>query len=279
MSTELKPLILREGEYLPDVGTQFPTNDPLTRLVPTKQVKEEVFDASYPFYDPSFSYRLQRFLAYLVVDGPVYLLNRLKFGIRFEGREVLRKYRKEFKGGIISVSNHCYKFDGVAISYALRHHLYIPMLSDLMTSSNGWALRHIGGIPLPDGSIGAQKRFNECFDILHSKRKWIHVFAEARSWHFYKPLRPFQKGAFTMAYKYNVPIVPMSISYRERTGIHKWFAPKEIPLVTVRIGEPVFPDLTQPRKAETERLLRETHARVCELGGILQNPWPAVWED
>lgn len=280
MATELKPLILREGEYLPDVGTVYPTDDPLTRLVPTKQVKELTFDASYPFLDESFAFKIKRNVGYFIVaDVALRLLNHVKFGLKVEGREVLRKYRKEFKGGMISVSNHCYNFDGVAIYHALRHRIWIPMLSDLITSSNGWLLRPFGGIPLPDGSLGAQKRFNEAFDTLHSKKAWIHIFAEARSWHYYKPLRPFQKGAFTMAYKYNVPILPISISYRERTGIYKLFGPKQIPLITVRLGEPIFPDTTQPRRAETDRLLKEAHARVCELGGIIQNPWPPVWEE
>lgn len=280
MAIELKPLILKEGEYLPNTGTEYPTDNPLTRLVPTKQVREEVFDASYPFFDESFSYKLRRNFAYIfVADFVLRLLHTFKYGIRFEGREVLKKYRKEFRNGIISVSNHCYSLDGVAIHYALKHRIWIPMLSDLMTSSNGWLLRPFGGIPLPDGSLGAQKRFNEAFDTIHEKKGWIHIFAEARSWHYYKPVRPFQKGAFTMAYKYNVPIVPISISYRERKGVYKLFGPKEIPLITVRMGEPIFPDITQPRRAETERLLRDTHAAICKLAGIVQNPWPSVWED
>lgn len=276
MIGELK---LRDGEYLPDVGTVYPTDDPLTRLVPTKQVKTETFDENYPFYDGSLSYKIQRAIVYLIAFGPVFLLNRLQYGLRIEGHDNIRAHRKDFKNGLISVSNHCYKFDGVAIAYALRHGLYIPMLSDLMTSSNWWLLRYLGGIPLANPAPSAQRKFNEAFDTIHEKKGWIHVFAEARSWHFYKPLRPFQKGAFTMAYKYDVPIVPISISYRERTGIYRLFGPKERPLITVRVGEPIFPDRTQPRRTEVDRLLRQTHKAVCDLGGIIENPWPAAYSD
>lgn len=82
-----------------------------------------------------------------------------------------------------------------------------------------------------------------------------------------------------MAYKYNVPILPVNISYRERTGIFRLFAGKEIPLLTLTIGEPVFPDRRRSRKEEVDRLLRESHTAICELADIEQNPWPAFWDE
>lgn len=82
-----------------------------------------------------------------------------------------------------------------------------------------------------------------------------------------------------MAYKYGVPLLPINISYRERKGIYKLFGKPEIPLLTVTIGEPVFPDKTKPRKTEVDRMLREAHARICSLGGIIENPWPAYIDE
>jgi 1-acyl-sn-glycerol-3-phosphate acyltransferase len=78
-----------------------------------------------------------------------------------------------------------------------------------------------------------------------------------------------------MAYRYNLPVIPMVLSYRPRTGIYKWFDKPEIPLVTLHVGEPLFPDLTRNVKEESHRLLLEAHAQMVRMAGIKHNPWPA----
>jgi len=275
-----RDLKVSPGVFIPDVGIDYPSDDCMVRLVPVTAKRQLTFDENYPYLDDSFSYRIQRFIAYtFFVFGPLWMVNLLKFGLKVNGRDVLRKYRKEFKKGIVSISNHCYRLDGMAISQALRHRLYIPMLQDLFTGPDAWKLTHFGGIPLSDGSFSATRKFNEAFDTLHARGKWIHIFPEARNWHYYKPLRSFRKGAFTMAYRWGAPILPISISYRQRKGIFLLFDKKEIPLITVNIGEPIFPDTAAPRKAEVDRLLRCTHRAICELGGITANTWPPFREN
>ena len=138
-------------------------------------------------------------------------------------------------------------------------------------------LRIVGGIPIPaaEAGLSAMKAFNAAFDAYDKEGYWFHIFPEAKRWDWYKPLRPFQKGAFTMAYKYNKPIIPFAITYRERTGLWRLFGPKDEPLTQVVIGAPIYPDATKPRAVETERLLKETHATICRLAGIEHNTWPS----
>lgn len=278
VKTNYGKLKLRDGEYLPDTGAEYPIDNPFASLVPSVQLREVKFDDSYPYLDRSFSFKLQNLLAYFLVFGPYYLINRLVYGVRFEGRNILRKYRKEFETGIVSVANHCYRWDGMAIAEALGHRLWIPMLKTHFTGKDAWNLRYFGGIPVPE-DFGGLRKFNEAFDTLNSEGAWIHVFAESRNWHFYKPVRPFKKGAFTMAYKYNVPILPIAIAYRERKGFYRLTGKKELPLITVRIGEPIFPDRSKPRKEEVADLLAKTHSAICELAGITENPWPAEFNE
>lgn len=271
---------LVEGEYVPETGIDYPTDDPLARLMPNKIVREYKNDENYPFIDDSFGYRLKSTLAYAIVANfLIRIILRVKFGLKIEGREILKNHKEELKGGIITVANHCFPFDAVCIYLALGRRLRIPMLPDLFAGSNWWLLTHFGGVPLADGSLSATKKFNEAFDEFNRRGEVVHIFAEARSWPFYKPLRPFQKGAFTMAYKWGCPVVPMSLSYRPRTGLYKLFGNEKTPLITLRIGEPIFPDKTAPRKDEVDRLLHQTHASICALAGIIKNPWPAVWND
>lgn len=134
-------------------------------------------------------------------------------------------------------------------------------------------MRYLGGVPVPETHSG-MRPFAEAFDEYHRRKDWLHFFPESCSWKFYAPIRPFKKGAFSMAYKYAIPVIPMVISYRPRTGIHRLFDKKEIPLVTLHVGTPLFPDVTKNVKEESHRLLTEAHAQMVSMAGILQNPWP-----
>ena len=131
----------------------------------------------------------------------------------------------------------------------------------------------MGGIPIPEDNYEALKKFNAAFDTFHERGWWFHIFPEAARWDCYKPLRPFSKGAFSMAYKYNMPLIPCAINFRPRTGIYRLFASKDTPLITVEIGEPVFPDTTKPRRDEVQRLLHEARERMLRLMGITRNTW------
>ena len=267
------------GEYVPDMGMDYPEDDPYARLVPVHKVRDVKFDESYPFHESGFKFGIQRFAAYVIIWIPVYLINKFRYGMKVKGRGVLIRNFRSFRKGIVSVSNHCYRYDGAAVAHALMHRLWIPMLADHFEGESWWFLKYFGGIPLPDGSLSATKKFNESFDLHHAAKGWVHVFPEARSWLFYKPLRPWRKGAFSMAYKWNAPVLPVALSFRPRTGIYKLFEKPEVPLVTVNIGDPIFPDQSVPRKVEVDRLMHEAFTQVCRLGGIEVNSWPVVWNE
>lgn len=271
-----REMVLAPGEYVPDVGLDYPTDDPLFRMLPVTPVRSYKNDSSYRFLNDSVAFKIKRHLTYLLVDFPLRIELALKYGLKFEGREHLKMNKEKLRNGFVTVSNHIFPLDALCVRHAIGRRLWIPMLPDLFTSKNWWLLTHVGGVPLADGSLSAIKKFNEAFDMFHKRRKVVHVFAEARSWPFYKPLRPFQKGAFTMAYKWGCPVVPISLSYRPRTGIYKLFGKPEIPLITARIGEPIIPDVSVPRKVEVERLCISAHESICKLGGIIKNPWPAI---
>ncbi len=117
-------------------------------------------------------------------------------------------------------------------------------------------------------------KFNDAFDELHKKKKWIHVFPEGSCWLYYQPLRPFKKGAFSFSYRYGIPVIPMAFSYRKPTGIFALYK-KRFPLITLHIGEPIMPDMTLSRKESIQRLRKECHEKIIAMAGITDNPFPA----
>jgi 1-acyl-sn-glycerol-3-phosphate acyltransferase len=152
------------------------------------------------------------------------------------------------------------------------------MFAPNFRTKDGIFMQMVGGVPIPeaDSGLSAMKEFNAAFDAYNERGYWFHIFPEAKRWDWYKPLRPFQKGAFTMAYRYNKPILPCAVTFRERKGIWRLLGPKDEPLTQVVIGAPIYPDTTKPRAAETERLLNETHKTICRLAGIKHNTWPSA---
>lgn len=280
---KMKNFQVEQDVYIPDMGLTYDEHDPYVRM--HKPVYDRVckVDEHYPFVDNSLKYRFLNWSMYQVVlKFAERIFLHLNAGLRYEGRANLRKYKKELKGGYISIANHMHPHDAECVLLAIRskHTTRIPMFQKNFETKDQFWLKVVGGVPIPPAEEGlsAMKKFNEAFDEFHRRGYSIHIFPEMSKWPYYAALRPFQKGAFTMAYKYGMPILPCAIRYRERTGIYKLFGKKEVPLVTVVIGEPVLPDKSQPRKQDVDRMLIESHEKMCRMMGITVNPWPAMPE-
>ena len=264
-STETEP-------YVPDMGITYPS-DPDAHMYEVKKIHELVLDENYPFLDKSFKSRFMSGLIYLGIIVIVFPLLIFKFGLKIEGRKHLRKNKKLLKSGAITVSNHVLRWDFLCILKAVRYRrLYFPAWKENLYGKDSYLIRHTGGIPVPS-DIHVIKKFNEAFDELHAKRKWFHVFPESSNWGYYQPIRPFKKGTFTMAYRYNMPMIPLAFSYRKRTGLFKLFG-KNAPLINLRIGEPIFPDMNLGRKEAVIKLRAECHKAIVSLAGIKNNPYP-----
>ena len=284
MNLQYEQLRVKEGEYIPQPAMDYPQDNPFARTLFPKYTKQLAIDDKYPYLNDSVGYKFNLYLGYYVI---LHLLLRIKLrvqmGLRIRGREVLKKHKEGLKNGAITIANHVYRLDCPCVLIAVNrtHNTRIPMFAPNFRTKDGYFMGIAGGIPIPEAEAGmsAMKKFNEAFDEFHRRAWWFHIFPEACRWDMYKPLRPFQKGAFTMSYKYNKPLLPCVITYRERKGIFRLFGPKELPLLTVTIGEPIYPDTTQARKTEVERLRNVAHAQMQQMAGITHNPWPAAWEN
>lgn len=268
--------VVEDGVYVPAPKDDFSGDDPFKKMAQVRgHVRDINFDGDYPYLDKSLRFRIHRYVYYRVLLLIVFVLNKLFYDVRIEGRENIRKNKKMLRDGAMTVCNHIGRWDMISVLQAIRYQrVWIPMYRLPFMGKDGYLMRLVGGIPVPEDLQGL-RRFNEAFDELHEQKQWIHIFPESCSWKFYAPIRPFKIGAFNMAYKYNMPIIPTAISFRERKGIRKLFR-KDEPLVTIRIGEPIMPDRSRPRREEANRLRQETHQAMLKLAGIVENPWPAA---
>lgn len=274
-----KAMEVAPGTYVPEMSTPYPEDDPYQHLVPVEKVCSLTFDENYPYLDDSPQFKKERFKCYTLAYTWCRLMNPIRYGLRIHGRSILRRYRRELSGGAITICNHAYRWDLVSVLHAIRwQKLWVPVYGENLMTKDQWYIKHIGGIPVPD-SMAAMKKFNEAFDELHRRRQWFHVFPEECRWDYYKPIRPFRKGAFSMSYKYGMPILPCCLTYRPRTGLYRLFGDQSKPLLDITIGEPIFPDTKAPRKTEVDRLRAVAHARLEQMAGITKNPWPVAPDD
>lgn len=273
-----KDHIVKPGVFVPDMGIPYP-DEPHERVLFPPQIRDVKVDENYPFLMKSFREKLFHYLIYAGIFTIVFPLHWLRYGLKIKGRQNLRRNRKMFKNGAITVANHVYRWDFLAVVQAVatlgRRRIWFPALADNLNTKDALLVRSAGGIPVPrGGGMGVVRRFNEAFDVLASKKKWIHVFPEECRWNWYEPIRPFQLGAFTLAHRYNMPVIPMAISFRPLKGWRKLLFRE--PLVTISVGEPIVPNKEEKRKADTARMCGEAHSQICEMAGIIQNGWNAM---
>ena len=266
---------VKEGVYVPEPVADFSGDNPFMRMAPIRgELKDIAFDGTYTYLDKSLKFKIVHALTYFFAWIVAFPVNRIRFGLKIVGREKIRRNRKLIAGGVMTVCNHVHRWDMICVLQAMRfRQAWIPMYSEPFRGKDGGIMKAVGGIAIPD-NLGGLRKFNEAFDELRARNKWIHVFPESCSWKFYAPLRPFKLGTFNMACKYNLPVIPLMITFRPRTGWRKMFGKGE-PLVTIHVGDPIVPDPAVPNKEDAVRVRELAHKSMLEMAGIVSNPWPA----
>lgn len=276
MNQKVREHIVEDGVFIPDVGIEYPSQPDEPYLHPEK-IRDVDVEHNFPFIDKSFKARVRNAVVTGGIYSIVWLVSKILYGLKIEGRKNITRNKAMLKNGAMTVCNHVHRWDFCFILEAVRKgREWFPANAANLETKDDWYILGAGGIPIPK-TIGALRGFYGAFDSLVQKKKWIHVFPESCRWDWYEPVRPFKIGAFKMAVKYNYPIVPLAISYCRRTGWRKLFC-KKLPLVTIRIGEPIPVENTGGlSKGEFCAELREkAHNSICALAGIKENCWEAA---
>ena len=167
----------------------------------------------------------------------------LIYGIRIRGRENLSRLN-----GAILVSNHTLLFDPGIIAHAIRpRRTYFTMLEETaLIPYLGTFVRLLGGVPIPEHP-GALRVLDAAARSAMRGLGLIHFFPEGECYVGNQDIRPFRPGAFLLACRLGVPIVPITTVLHER----RWFGRSSIrlsgktlrlpPRITIAIGQPVHP--------------------------------------
>lgn len=269
--------------YRHNLNYQYPEKSD-AHMIEVKHLRDSNFDQTYPYYPKSFWYKLCRGVYWLGVTLIVFPLLHLTHGLRIEGKENLKKHKKELKNGAITISNHVFYWDFLCVLKAIRPRLtFFPAWKTNFEGPLRTCIRLSGGIPVPTHNIHAMGKFNRAMNAVLEDGRWLHVFPEGSMWFFYPDIRPLKKAVFSYAVKHNKPIVPITMSFRPRRGLMKLIG--KTPLVDLHVGEPLFPDQSLSRVEAERELHRKAYHIMQVMNGIhpgdptyQSDPFPANYQ-
>lgn len=262
--------------FIPKTTIEYPQKTD-EHYIQTKEKRKIILDSNYPFVDNSKKFRFKKRIVRLLLRLIVFPMTKIKLGLKVYGKENLKKNKELLKNGAISVSNHINYFDYLAIMRTIKPvKPYVLSWKNNITDGSGNLVRLVGGIPIPEGNISATKEFLNAVNGILNNKGWIHVYAEGSMWEFYRPIRPFKKGAAYLATKNIKPIVPIGFSYR-KPGFFRRNIFRQVALININIGEPISVDPALDEKTNIEQLTIKAHRAVEKLAGIEKNIYEPIY--
>lgn len=213
-------------------------------------------------YHQSFLFRFFSRLFYTLIAAPLlFLFTRIFLGARIEGRNNIRNLK-----GALTLCNHVHYLDCALVGLAFfpRKVIFPTIEENLHSVWYGYLVKWLGGVPIPK-NVTNLKLFLHEMEIRLIKGQVIHFYPEGDLCLYSPELRTFKRGAFYLASQARVPLVPMTVTYRETKGLRRLIRKK--PDLTLKISQPIYPAALNNRddmrirmeraKEEMSRLLNQ----------------------
>lgn len=172
---------------------------------------------------------------------------------------------KKIKTGAIVTCNHFNIADNYVVYKTIKpalkrgHYLYKVIKEGNYTTFKGplkLMMRHGNTLPL-SANPDTMKKFWEGMDTLLKRGEKILIYPEQAMWWNYKKPRPLKSGAFRMAKKYNVPIIPIFITSKESK--HMDDAGFNVPELYVHYLTPIYPDESLSVTEDVNRMMKANY--------------------
>lgn len=188
---------------------------------------------------------------------------------------------KNLSGGAVLTCNHFNPFDTFAIHEAfLRSGVKKKKLYRVIREGNytsfpgfyGYLMRNFYTLPLSSNRHTMHK-FGEATDKLLRNGNLILIYPEQSMWWNYRKPKPLKPGAYSIAFKSSVPILPCFITMKDSEKLGEDGYP--IQEYVINIEKPIYPDNSLSRKEAIEKMMEE-NARIwkniygCDYGIPLQ---------
>lgn len=129
----------------------------------------------------------------------------------------------------------------------------------------GFFFRNCDTLPLSSNKR-TMVNFMKAVDSLLQKGEFILIYPEQSMWWNYRKPKPLKHGAFKIAARNNVPVIPIFITMEDSDIIGDDGFP--VQEYTVNIAEPIYPDEKLTQRENTEKMLNENY-----------EVWKNIYED
>ena len=264
-------VLAKIAEYEALGGTYFfqdVENDP-----PAKTLLPE--DVDYLYEDPAHNRRRGYAIALRNLFEKTLLKNL--FDLKIEGLEHL----EGVTGGAIFTSNHFSPFENLCVRAAAKHapgkHRFFCVIREgnyAIPGFLGFLLKNCDTLPL-SSSLHTMALFQRGIAKHLKDGAHILIYPEQAMWYRYQKVRPFRLGAFQLAAKNEVPIVPCFMTSYETPDLDDDGFPRRH--YTLHVMPPIFPDADKSYR-ENAAWMRERNAALCrakyeEVYGIPHPDW------
>ena len=209
-------------------------------------------DRNYEYVSKDIIFNTFSDILYYLIAYPILkVLTKIVYDLKIEGRENIDFLEK----GAISVSNHVLFLDCamVGLAWGLKRVYYTTLEGSFKIPFVRKLIKLLRAMPIPE-KIKNREYFLKAVDEVLSNGDYVHFYPEAALFPYYKKIRSFKNGAFSIAVKNDVPIVPMVFTFREPKGIRKIFKKKKD--VTLKILKPVTIKEEGLNQKQKEELLK-----------------------
>lgn len=182
---------------------------------------------------------------------------------------------KRIKKGAIITCNHFNPFDCFTVEQIFREagldkskRLYKVIREGNYTNFPGFygfLFRNADTLPLSSNKRTMVK-FMKAVDVILQRGDCILIYPEQSLWWNYRKPKPLKHGAFKLATRNNVPVIPIFITMEDSEIIDDNGFP--VQEYIINIGEAIYPDENLSQRKNTENLLNKNY----EI-------WKKVYED
>ena len=227
--------------YTDELNDEFSS----AKIIPRK------IDENYKYIHKNPLWEITSFLLQNVISMPIKVLySKVKFRIKYIGREKLKLYKNE---GYFIYGNHTQSFADTFITsvgnYPKRN-FFIVNPENVSMKYLGNIVQMLGAIPIPSNKR-AMKNFLSAIEKRIENKSSITIYPEAHIWPYYTKIRPFKDVSFKYPVELNKPAFCMTNTY-QAYGRNK----DKIKIVTY-IDGPFFANASLNKKQQ-QKNLRDT---------------------
>lgn len=188
-------------------------NDELNEEFSTAKITPRVIDENYKYIHKNPFWNICSFLMQNFISMPIkFLYAKIKFKIKYVGKEKLKKYKKE---GYFIYGNHTQPFADTFIpslaNYPKRNY-FIVNPENVSMKFLQTIVEMLGAIPIPSNKK-AMKNFLEVIEKRIQNGRSITIYPEAHIWPYYTKIRPFKDVSFKYPVELEKPVFCLTNTY------------------------------------------------------------------